>query len=132
MEEVETRVKKVLEKFNPEEKQKQAREIEAESLHEDFWKDQRTASTKMKELAKLQKEIADIQNLKELSLSGNLKEAEKLLNEVETLLYFSGPYDGSSAIMELHAGQGGVEAMDWTNMLYRMYMRFFDKKRLGA
>ena len=84
--------------------------------------------TKMKELAKLQKEIADIQNLKELSLSGNLKEAEKLLNEVETLLYFSGPYDSGSAIMELHSGQGGVEAMDWTNMLYRMYTRFFDKK----
>jgi peptide chain release factor 2 len=30
--------------------------------------------------------------------------------------------------MELHSGQGGVEAMDWTNMLYRMYTRYFDKK----
>jgi peptide chain release factor 2 len=76
----------------------------------------------------LQKEVADIESLKELSLAGKLQEAEKLLDELETLLYFSNAYDSSSAIMELHAGQGGVEAMDWTNMLYRMYTRYFDKK----
>jgi len=50
------------------------------------------------------------------------------LDELEVLLYFAGNYDSGSAIMELHSGQGGVEAMDWTNMLYRMYTRFFDKK----
>ncbi len=128
MEEIKIRIKKVLEKFNPDEKQKRIREIEAESLHQDFWKDHQDASAKMKELSKLQKEIADVQLLKDLSLKGSLKEAEKLLDEIEVLLYFSNPYDSGSAIMELHAGQGGVEAMDWTNMLNRMYTRFFDRK----
>jgi peptide chain release factor 2 len=128
MDELKSRIEKVLEKFNIDEKQKKVREIEAESLHTDFWKDHQDASSKMKELSTLQKEIADVASLKDLSSSGKWQEAEKLLNELETLLYFSGAYDSGSAIMELHAGQGGVEAMDWTNMLYRMYTRFFDKK----
>ena len=128
MEELKARIEKVLEKFNLDDKQRQVREIEAESLHEDFWKDHQNASAKMKELSTLQKEIADVESLKGFLSAGDLKEAEILLNEIETLLYFSGPYDSSAAIMELHAGQGGVEAMDWTNMLYRMYTRFFDKK----
>jgi len=128
MEEVKQRIENVLTKFNLDEKRKQIREIEAESSRPDFWKDHQNASAKMKELSKLQKEVADIETLEELSLSGKLQEAEKLLDELETLLYFSGVYDSGPAIIELHAGQGGVEAMDWTNMLYRMYTRFFDKK----
>jgi len=82
----------------------------------------------MKALSTLQNEVAKIEKLSELSAEGNFKEAEKLLDELEVLLYFTGAYDSGSAIIELHAGQGGVEAMDWTNMLYRMYTRFFDKK----
>jgi peptide chain release factor 2 len=128
MEDLKQRIENVLVKFNLDEKQKKVREIEAESLHPDFWKDHQNATSAMKELSKLQKEVADIESLKELSLAGKLQEAEKLLDELETLLYFSNAYDSSSAIMELHAGQGGVEAMDWTNMLYRMYTRYFDKK----
>jgi peptide chain release factor 2 len=128
MEELKQRIENVLTKFNLDEKRKQIREIEAESLHPDFWKDHKHATSAMKELSKLQKEVADIESLKALSASGDFQAAEKLLNELETLLYFSGVYDNGSAIMELHAGQGGVEAMDWTNMLYRMYTRYFDKK----
>lgn len=128
MEDLKQRIDNVLVKFNPDLKRQQIREIEAESLHPDFWKDHKNASAKMKELSKLQKEVADIESLKELSATGDFKTAEKLLDELETLLYFSGAYDSGSAIMELHSGQGGVEAMDWTNMLYRMYTRYFDKK----
>jgi peptide chain release factor 2 len=128
MEELNDRIKKVIEKFNLEEKRKKVREIEAESTHPDFWKDHQNASARMKELSKLQNEVAKIEKLTKLSTAGNLDEAEKLLDELEVLLYFTGDYDSGSAIMELHSGQGGVEAMDWTNMLYRMYTRFFDKK----
>ena len=128
MEDIKQRVEKVIEKFNLDEKRKQVREIEAESTNPDFWKDHQNASAKMKELSKLQKEITDVEKLNELLSSVNLAEAEKLLDELETLLYFTGDYDSGSAIIELHSGQGGVEAMDWTNMLYRMYTRFFDKK----
>jgi len=44
--------------------------------------------------------------------------AEKL----KTLL--TGEYDNSNAIITLHAGAGGTEAQDWTQMLYRMYNKY--------
>jgi peptide chain release factor 2 len=128
MEDLQQRIKNVLEKLNVSEKRQKISEIEAESTNPDFWKDHKNATAKMKEMSTLQGEIAKVEKITELSLSGNLKEAEKLLDELEVLLYFKGDYDSGSAIMELHSGQGGVEAMDWTNMLYRMYTRFFDKR----
>ena len=128
MDEIKIRIEKALEKFNIDEKRQQIREIEAESLHQDFWKDHKTASSKMKELSVLQEEVGKAEKLTELAKTENQKEAEAILDDFETLLYFSGPYDLSSAILALHAGQGGVEAMDWTNMLYRMYCRYFEKK----
>ena len=45
---------------------------------------------------------------------------------IQTLL--SGEYDKDNAIVTLHAGAGGTEAMDWTGMLYRMYSRWAEKK----
>lgn len=128
MDELNERIKKLIEKFDVDNKRKLVREIEAESTHPDFWKDQRAASQKMKHLANLQDEITKTETLQELAKANNLNEAGKLLDELETLLYFSGPYDSSSAILSIHSGQGGVEAMDWTNMLYRMYSRYFEKK----
>ena len=128
MDEIKTRIDNVLGKFNVEEKRRQAKQIEAESLDPDFWKDHKNASQKMKELSNIQEEIAKAQELLELLKDGNLQQAEKLLNDFEALLYFSGIYDSGSAIVSLHSGQGGVEAMDWTNMLFRMYTRFFEKK----
>jgi peptide chain release factor 2 len=47
--------------------------------------------------------------------------------ELETLL--SGAYDSRDAIVTLHAGAGGTEAMDWVEMLYRMYTRWAERRR---
>jgi len=44
---------------------------------------------------------------------------------LETLM--RGDYDQSNAVLSLHAGAGGTEAQDWTQMLYRMYMRYCEK-----
>ena len=44
---------------------------------------------------------------------------------LETLL--RGDYDANNAILSLHAGAGGTEAQDWTQMLYRMYTRFCER-----
>jgi peptide chain release factor 2 len=128
MDDIKIRIDKALEKFNIDEKRRSIREIEAESLHPDFWKDHKTASSKMKELSLLQEGVQKAENMLELAVAGKQEEAEAILNDFERLLYFSGPYDTSSAILALHSGQGGVEAMDWTNMLYRMYSRYFEKK----
>ena len=46
--------------------------------------------------------------------------------ELETLL--AGPYDRNNAIISLHAGAGGTESQDWTQMLFRMYTRFAEKE----
>jgi peptide chain release factor 2 len=126
--ETKIRIEKILEKLDVDGKRKKIREIEAESLHPDFWKDHKNASLKMKELSKLQDEIVKAESLTELFQEGKFSEAEKTLEELESLLYFSGPYDLGSAIVSIHSGQGGVEAMDWASMLYRMYTRYFEKK----
>lgn len=132
MEEIKSRTEKALEKFNIREKKIKISEIEGQSVAPDFWKDQKLASSKMKELAALQLEVAKAESLQTLLQNGDLKEAEEILEELELLLYFSGSFDKGSAIISLHSGQGGVEAMDWTNMLYRMYSRFFEKKGWNA
>ena len=52
---------------------------------------------------------------------------EDFKNKFETLrmkTLLSGEYDDCNAIVTLHAGTGGTEAMDWTGMLYRMYSRW--------
>ena len=52
--------------------------------------------------------------------------AEGLENlQLEVLL--SGPYDANNAILTLHAGAGGTEAQDWTQMLLRMYGRWAER-----
>ena len=51
------------------------------------------------------------------------KDLENL--KLETLL--KGKYDFNNAILSLHAGAGGTEAQDWTQMLYRMYSMFAEK-----
>ena len=53
-----------------------------------------------------------------------LKEAADTL-ELETLM--RGDYDNNNAILSLHAGAGGTEAQDWTQMLYRMYTRYCER-----
>lgn len=128
MEEIEERVKKILEKLDIETKRRQIRELEAAASRPNFWQDHQGASKKMKELSNLQKEVEEIEKLQELISNGQEKEAEKLLEKLEVLLYFAGPYDQSGAILSIHSGQGGVEAMDWAQMLYRMYTRYFERK----
>ena len=54
----------------------------------------------------------------------SLKEQADAL-ELETLM--RGDYDDSDAILSLHAGAGGTEAQDWTQMLYRMYTRYCEQ-----
>ena len=54
----------------------------------------------------------------------SLKEELEALR-LQTLL--TGEYDGCNCILSLHAGAGGTEAQDWTQMLYRMYTRFCER-----
>lgn len=128
MDELKKRYEKLLAKLDLEEKRKQIRLLEAESMKADFWQDHKSAGEKMKELSSLQKEIEEMELLGLMIDEGNQKEVEASLDKMEEFLFFSGKYDESSAILSIHSGQGGVEAMDWAEMLFRMYTRYFERK----
>jgi peptide chain release factor 2 len=58
-------------------------------------------------------------------------DVEKLLAEMDTLeltLALSGEYDRRNAILAIHAGAGGTDSQDWTEMLLRMYLRWAEKR----
>ncbi len=52
---------------------------------------------------------------------------EKEIEELRLATLLKGKYDGLDALMTLHAGAGGTEACDWTEMLYRMYICYAEK-----
>lgn len=132
MEQIKEKVKKLLEKIESDEKRKEIRQIEAESTKQEFWQNHESAAKKMQKLSQLQKEVEEAEELEEMINSGRYEEAEKKLEKMEILLYLSGPRDKGNAILSIHAGQGGVEAMDWAQMLFRMYARYFEKKGWDA
>jgi peptide chain release factor 2 len=138
---------KVKQSLNISEKEKRKTKLEAETLSSDFWDDHKKAKAIMQELDGLKSEIEEVKDLEEnlevlMSLvqedgedKSILKELEKIKKRFKSLKltsYLSGNYDRKNAILSIHAGQGGTEAMDWTSMLYRMYLRYFEKKGWDA
>ena len=60
-------------------------------------------------------------------LDGELTEVENTVEEMRLAALLRGKYDKLNAILTLHAGAGGTEACDWTEMLYRMYICYAEK-----
>ena len=56
------------------------------------------------------------------------KNTMKDFEDYEIQVLLSGPYDDHNCILEIHPGAGGTEAMDWAQMLYRMYCRYGERK----
>jgi peptide chain release factor 2 len=57
--------------------------------------------------------------------------ARRFVEEFEELRFqtlLSGEHDGLNAIITLHSGAGGTEACDWTEMLFRMYAKWAEKR----
>jgi peptide chain release factor 2 len=115
----------------------------------DFWTDNAKAQALLKEKAqlevvvaacdKVQRALDDAQALSELAEEAGddatraeaAQHAEGVAREVEGLEFqkmLSGPHDRAGAIVEVKSGAGGVEAMDWAAMLYRMYSRYCERK----
>ena len=117
----------------------------------DFWNDQELAqkiinetnimkekSNKFKELEQsfedvevtldLVKETTD-SNL-ETELIDNLSKLNQAFQDYELNLLLSGKYDQHNALLEIHPGAGGTEAMDWAEMLLRMYRRYCESHNL--
>lgn len=124
-----------------EEKQEQINELQKEMEAPDFWNDQKQAQITSQKASHLQQyldgwkeienQLTDLPQLLEIAspeeLSGLNVEILKLITnfdqkELETLL--NGEYDENSVILSIHTGNGGQDAEDFSQMLYRMYLRW--------
>ena len=57
-----------------------------------------------------------------------LKQYQKIIDDVEMKLILGKPEDIQGAIIAIHPGAGGTESQDWAQMLYRMYTRWAEKE----
>ncbi|MDO8452267.1 MAG: peptide chain release factor 2 [bacterium] len=145
--ELRDRLQKIKGTVDVDEKGKELRELEAQSLKEDFWSDNENARRVMREIDSLKSEIETVQSVEqeiedtfsvwgEEELKGDVEQAiakiTKTINKLEVSTFLSGTFDKSDSILSIHAGQGGTEAMDWTQMLFRMYSRFAERRGWSA
>jgi len=115
--------------------------IEQESGNPTFWNDPQTAQQLMQKAARLREDIErwgnvaqrirDSLELAELGdeslraeLEQEITELAEIVDRLEFTTLLAGEYDREDAILAIHAGTGGVDAMDWAAMLERMYVRW--------
>jgi len=75
------------------------------------------------EMAKAEKDEETLEMLFEDAT--NLQERT---NALEVQMMLSGEHDGNNAIVSIHPGAGGTESQDWASMLYRMYLRWAERR----
>jgi peptide chain release factor 2 len=118
--------------------------LSAKSKSPDFWQNNQEAQQVMKKLSslearvkpwhKIKQELDEINDWLQLDddsvqedLLTQLDKLETELGELKEQLKFNKPYDDSDAILSIHAGAGGTDAQDWSQMLLRMYVRWAEK-----
>ena len=127
-EELHKRLDALLEKISVDKLKTHLKELETKTYDDAFWTNYEEASEVSQEISTLKKDIDDAEMMQLLFEEGHHEELTKLIRDHEIRLYLSGPYDRKNAMVGIHAGQGGTEAMDWTAMMYRMYTRYFERK----
>ncbi len=129
-------------------KEEKIAELEYKMSEPSFWDDAAAAQKLNQELAALKGGVdtyrdlmakyEDAETLYEMgieesdpSMEGDIRaELTLIADGLETLqleVLLSGEYDANDAILTLHAGAGGTEAQDWTQMLLRMYGRWAER-----
>ncbi len=135
--------------FDPDGAQIRLDELNAKAEDPELWNDPGKAQGLMRERTRLDEALTafhgltqELEDQIELITMGEAEddaevigEAEEALavlakksarREVETLL--SGEVDANDCYVEIHAGAGGTESQDWAEMLFRMYMRWAEKR----
>ena len=131
--------------------------LEEQTNKEGFWDEPQRAAKISQELADDKKQLDSLENLEKRindtlelindpslesthpgdawepntmgeELGKEVKEIEQQLKDFELKTFLSGLYDKNEAILSVHSGAGGIEAMDWAAMLSRMYQRFFERQ----
>ncbi|HTY73333.1 MAG TPA: peptide chain release factor 2 [Actinomycetes bacterium] len=126
---------------------------ELEALNEqaaapDLWDDQENAQAVTSKLSATQNEIARVEQLRQrlddLGVLFELAESEddaatraeaeaeleslgKAISEMEVRTLLSGEYDARQALVTIRSEAGGVDAADWAEMLFRMYLRWAER-----
>jgi len=129
-------------------KKTQIANLEAESMAEDFWSDNRKAQAHMQQLNALREEVTtwediadrlnELHGLAELleeepdegmqeEVAQSLAAIEQEVEKLQFALMLNGEHDERNAIVSIHAGSGGVDAQDWAEMLLRMYLRWAER-----
>ena len=122
-------------------------ELDRQIAAPDFWNDPASAQAVSKRASGLRQTLSDYRRACDLledartafELAGEdgsfAQEAEDaasqladLLDALEVESWFSGEFDEGDAILTVNPGQGGLEAQDWTEMLYQMYVRYAEGK----
>ena len=119
--------------------------IEEQALAPDFYADRTNAQRQMQTLARLrddvttwetlQRRLADLFELAEMldvepdaqldaEVAAEVAQVEEELERQRFKLLLSGEHDAKSALVSIHAGNGGTDAQDWVQMLQRAYMRW--------
>jgi peptide chain release factor 2 len=135
--------------INPEKIEKRLEKISIMENESDFWNDPKNVakiqkeknilSRKIKKYKEAKQAFEDNKDMYELA---SMEEDEDTLNEVfnelsllkenikelEIEVMLSGEHDSNNAIVSIHPGAGGTESHDWASMLYRMYLRFAEKR----
>ncbi len=111
---------------DPKRAQETGRKISRIEAKLEKWQSLKRACEENLEMAELAEAEGDMSLLDDLAQAAKDLAADARQLELETLL--SEPYDSRNAIVTLHAGAGGTEAMDWVEMLYRMYTRWAERK----
>lgn len=134
--------------FPIEKLEKEKTELEKMQTSPDFFSNLKQVENVGKKIARLENRIAEVKNLKVQfdSLSSildecsdadveilsdtekELKDFIKNSTDLELVGLFTGKYDSAGAILTIQAGAGGTEACDWTQMLLRMYEKYFIKR----
>jgi peptide chain release factor 2 len=126
-------------------KEKELEKLQKISEKNDFWLDPESAQRVMKKIASLSEVIDDwnklsqhVTYLLELArledesvrndITSELGDIEADLEQREFDVLLSGKYEKNNALLAIHAGAGGVDAQDWTEMLERMYLRWAENK----
>lgn len=124
-------------------------ELTKKTENPSFWNNHEEAEQTLNELNSLKELVAKVEGL-QTEIDANLeviklleaekdqellievqtstKEIEKQLEKLNYLVTLNGPYDKNDCILEIHPGAGGTESCDWASMLYRMYLRWCEKK----
>lgn len=139
----------IWQKLNVDERLKTLAELEAEVAVPEIWNNPDVAREKTTKLAQLHdaldpwtllktqiNDLADLMQLGDESLLDEFGEQldamEKNLDQLKQELRFTGKYDHNGAILRITAGAGGTEAMDWSGMLERMYLRWAEQHKVNV